>query len=249
MTHLQHSISSDLSKYVKTIHYNKDYFPEHEMDKYLPDGTINIIFELTENPKYIYDNKTLLKKQECKTVWFSGVLKDYITITSSCEEMMVVVFNPGAGFPLIHNTAALYTNKVIQAEKIFGNSILELLDELKKSTKPETKFKEIEKWLRVQLKEDDFYTDIIQNAIQQIESTASEVNIKEVAKKSGFSQKQFIEIFKKYVGITPKQLHRIKRFNEILSAIENNDNLPIPFLPITGLLYKGLINSLFSLLA
>ena len=85
---------------------------------------------------------------------------------------MVVVFNPGAGFPLIHNTAALYTNKVIQAEKIFGNSILELLDELKKSTKPETKFKEIEKWLRVQLKEDDF-----NNIIKSKEVLVSEENI------------------------------------------------------------------------
>lgn len=225
MIHLQHNISSDLAKYVHTIHYNKDYYPDHEMDKYLPDGTINIIFELTNNPKFIFDNETHLKRQECKSVWFSGVLKDYITISSSCEEMMVIVFKPGAGFPLVHKPASLFTNKVIQAEEIFGNSILKLLDELKKPSEPETKFGEIEKWLKKQLKEDDFYTDIIQKSIHEIENLAIEVNIKEIAEKSGFSQKQFIQIFKKYVGITPKQLHRIKRFNEILSAIENNDKI------------------------
>ena len=195
------------------------------MDKYLPDGTINIIFELTNNPKFIFDNKTLLKKQECKDVWFSGVLKDYITISSSCEEMMVIVFKPGAGFPLIHKSASLFTNKVIQAEEIFGNSILQLLNELKNSTNPETKFQEIEKWLRLQLKDDDFYTDIIQHAIHEIENNYSEIKLKDISEKSGFSQKQFIQIFKKYVGITPKQLHRIKRFNEILVALENKDRI------------------------
>ena len=225
MIHQLHTISPELSKYVLTIHYNKDYYPEHIMDKYLPDGTINIIFELTNNPKYIYDNETKKKKQECRDVWLSGVLKDYITITSSCEEMMVIVFKPGAGFPLTHKSAALFTNKVLPAQEVFGESIIGLLEELKKPTDPETKFMEIETWLKVQLKEDDFYTDIIQFAIREIENSPTEINIKSIADKTGFSQKQFIQIFKKYVGITPKQFHRIMRFNEILSAVENKEKI------------------------
>ena len=52
-----------------------------------------------------------------------------------------------------------------------------------------------------------------------------EPTLKYIAEKSCFSQKKFIQIFKKYVGITPKQLHRIKRFNEILVALENKDRI------------------------
>lgn len=205
--------------------YHKDYFPNHTMDKYLPDGTTNIIFELTGTPKFIFDNNTKKEKQKCSDVWFSGVLKDYITISSTSEEMIVLVFKPGAGFPLIRKSADSYSNKVVPAEEIFGESILELHSKLILPTSPKEKFLLIEEWLLNQFKENDFYTDIIQFAINAIENSPSQINITELAKKTGFSQKQFIQLFKKYVGITPKQFHRITRFNEILSVVENKEKI------------------------
>lgn len=225
MVFKKHTFKKELSKYVADLIYHKDYDPEHKMDKYLPDGTINIIFELTGNPKFIYDNSSAKPIQECSDVWFSGVLKDYITISSNHEEMMVLVFKPGAGFPLIHKSAAHFSNKVVPAEEIFGSAILELHSELKQPTVPEVKFSKIESWLQGQLKEDDFYTGIIQYAIRAIENTPSNINITALARKSGYSQKQFIALFKKYVGITPKQFHRIIRFNEILAAVENKEKI------------------------
>ncbi|WP_298901755.1 helix-turn-helix transcriptional regulator [uncultured Psychroserpens sp.] len=220
-----HTISPSLSKYVAAMIYNKDYYPECEMDKYLPDGTINIIFELTGTDKFIFDNNTKKKKQGYSDVWFSGVLKDYITISAASEEMIVVVFKPGSGFPLIHKSVNLYTNKVVQANEIFGTSILELHTQLKAPTSPQEKFNAIEKWLLPQFKEDDFYTNIIHFAIDTIQNSSSKISIANLAKKTGFSQKQFIQLFKKYVGITPKQFHRIIRFNEILAALENKEKI------------------------
>ncbi|GAA0872438.1 helix-turn-helix transcriptional regulator [Gangjinia marincola] len=214
-----------LEKYVADLLYHKDYFPEHKKDKYLPDGTINIIFELTDNPKFIYDNMSGKMIQECNDVWFSGVLKDYITISSHHEEMMILVFKPGAGFPLIHKDISTFTNQVVSAEEIFGESILNLLKELKQPTTPEEKFKAIEKWLDNQLKEDDFYLEVIRYAIEAIENSPTQINLSELSEKLGYSQKQFIKLFKKYVGLTPKQFHRIVRFNEILAAVENKETI------------------------
>ena len=195
------------------------------MDKYLPDGTINIIFELSGVPKYIFDNTSKIEIQECRDIWFSGVLKEYITISAHAEEMMVVVFKPGAGFPLTHKEASIYTNKVTPAEQVFGKSITALHAKLKAHSSPEEKFMEIENWLSGQLRADDFYVNIVRQAVVSIQNASSEISISELANKSGYSQKQFIELFKKYIGVTPKQLHRIVRFNEILSAIEKKENI------------------------
>ena len=103
------------------------------MDKYLPDGTINIVFELAGKPKYIYDNSSKEKKQECKDVWFSGVLQEYITISAESEEMLVVVFKPGSGYSLTYKPSSLFTNKVIPAVEIFGTSILNLHRQIKQN--------------------------------------------------------------------------------------------------------------------
>ncbi len=205
--------------------YVKDHYPEHEMEKYLPDGTVNIIFELSGNPKYIYDNDTKLPKKAYSDVWFSGVLKDYITISAHSEEMLVVVFKPGAGYLLTHQSADSYTDKVVPASKVFGASITKLHANLKLLKTPEEKFEAIEQWISGQFKEDDFYTDMIQYAVETIQNTSSRISIAELAEKSGYSQKQFIALFKKYVGITPKQFHRITRFNQILATVENEKRI------------------------
>ena len=221
----KYQIPNRFEKYISNLLYHKDYFPQHEKDKYLPDGTINIIFELTDNPKYIYDNKTGKLKQKCSDVWFSGVLKDFITISSHHEEMMVLVFKPGAGFPLVHTSVSKYTNSVVPAEEVFGESILKLFQELKLPTISEEKFLAIERWLDNQLNPDDFYLEVIRYAIEAIENSPTQINLSKLSEKLGYSQKQFIQLFKKYVGITPKQFHRIVRFNEILSAVENGEEL------------------------
>ena len=140
MIYQSHKISPEMSKYLTAIHYHKDYYTDHEMDKYLPDGSMNLIFELSGTPKFIYDNVTQKKKEKFRDTWFSGVHTDFITISSNSEEMLVVVFKPGAGFPLLHKPIHLYSNKVIQAEKLFGESICVLHRQLKGSTSPQKKF-------------------------------------------------------------------------------------------------------------
>ncbi|MGX1930170.1 AraC family transcriptional regulator [Flagellimonas sp. 2504JD4-2] len=221
----QHQIPPRLEKYVADLLYHKDYYPKHEKDKYLPDGTINMIFELSDNPKFIYDNNTGKKVQEYKDVWFSGVLKDYITISSHHEEMMVLVLKPGAGFPLTNRNVSKFTNQVIPAEQVFGTDILKLLQELKLPSKPQKKFLAIENWLDGQLREDDFYLEVIRYSIEAIEESPTQINLGELSEKLGYSQKQFIQLFKKYVGLTPKQFHRIVRFNQILTAVENKEKI------------------------
>ena len=220
-----HIIPSHLSKYLVDIIYHRDFQPAHNKDRYLPDGTINIVFEFTGTPKYIYKKDTDQKIQECRDVWFSGVQKNFLTISSESEEMMVIVFKPGAGFPLLSKSVSEYTDKVIQAEEVFGLSIKKLHTSLKSIEKAEDKFQVIENWLEEQLSEDDFYTNIIQYAIDAIENSPTQINLSELSDKLGYSQKQFIQLFKKYVGITPKQFHRIVRFNEILTAVENKEEI------------------------
>ncbi len=220
-----HIISSQLSKYLSDIVYHKDFQPVHIKDKYLPDGTINIVFEFTGKPKYIYKNGTDQKIQECRNVWFSGVQKNYLTISAESEEMMVVAFKPGAGYSLIQKSISNYTNKVFQAEEILGLEILELHKYLKEAKSPEIKFELVENWLESQFNTDDFYTDIIRYAIEAIENSPTQINLSELSDKLGYSQKQFIQLFKKYVGLTPKQFHRIVRFNEILTTVENKENI------------------------
>lgn len=210
---------AELAEYVLSIVYYKDFKVEHTMDKFLPDGTTNLVINLYDEPRYIYDNSTLNKKQECKECWFSGMQTEYLTISSDNEsEMLVVSFKAGGSFPFIDQNLYQFINKVVHAKNVFPN-ILELRTQLIQTHESDHKIKVAEDWLKANLKNDSFSGEIIQHFVKQIQNATGSLKFKEIAKQSGYSQKQFIHLFKKHVGLTPKQFHRIVRFNEILNAI------------------------------
>jgi AraC-like DNA-binding protein len=43
----------------------------------------------------------------------------------------------------------------------------------------------------------------------------------EVANKSGYSQRRFIEMFKNEVGLTPKHFQRLQRFRKVITAVQH----------------------------
>lgn len=218
--------SAPLDKHILNIVYYKDYQPEHDKDKFLPDCTTNLVIDFQDKPKHIYDNVSLFKKQTCNKAWFSGMHTEYMTIESSYDsEMMVISFKPGGSFPFIKTSLETFNNKVVDAAVVFGDDFFDFRNELISKESLDDILKCAEKWLLSQLEDTTFEGNIIQHFVEQINQTASSVKLKSVAEQSGYSQKQFIHLFKKYVGITPKQFHRIVRFNEILPSIHKKEDI------------------------
>ncbi|MCB1025494.1 MAG: helix-turn-helix transcriptional regulator, partial [Acidobacteria bacterium] len=67
----------------------------------------------------------------------------------------------------------------------------------------------------------------IVSSIQKIKSDPKfqQNNLQQLIDESGYSQKQFISLFKEYVGIAPKYFQRIIRFSEILAKIHADEKL------------------------
>ena len=68
-----HIPSFPLNQFVESFIYYRDYNPVHSVDRFLPDGNVNIVIDLTDYPKYIYDNETLKEIQACRKFFVSRV--------------------------------------------------------------------------------------------------------------------------------------------------------------------------------
>lgn len=55
-----------LNQFVESFIYYTNFNPAHSVDRFLPDGNINVVIDLTDYPKFIYDNHTLKEIQSCK---------------------------------------------------------------------------------------------------------------------------------------------------------------------------------------
>ncbi len=210
-----------LNQYIGYLTYYSGYMPEHFIERLVPDGTVNIIINLDEIPKYIYDNHTLEKKIRFTRAWVSGMQSNYISISAeSGSEMMIIQFLPGGSFPFLKIPVNELQDIVIDAELILGNKFIELRDRINETNEIKRKFDIVEYWFLKKYEEKFEPDDVIKLTIDKIKRNPSVENLQIIRDSTGYSQKQFIHIFKKYVGLTPKLYQRIVRFNHVLTEIK-----------------------------
>lgn len=120
-----------LNQFIESFIYYKDYKPIHTLDRFLPDGNVNVVIDLTDYPKFIYDNYNLKEIQSCKNVWFSGIRNNYITIPSGQDsEMFIINFHKGKAYPFVEMPLNELTDYVVDGELVMTSEILNMREAL-----------------------------------------------------------------------------------------------------------------------
>src|SRR5580658_3788914 len=127
MTHHFHLPAPPLDRFIAGFTWYKDYQPSHRLDRYLPNGNTEIIIDLTDESRYIYDNLTLKPLQSFKGLWISGLRKEYITIPSGAgQEMFIIEFRKGMAHSFLGMPLSEITGQVIEGPAILDNAFSEL---------------------------------------------------------------------------------------------------------------------------
>ena len=220
-----HLLKKPLDKFIESIFYFNNFLPNHSIERVVPTGHIFIVFELDGFIRNTFDNNTLEPNGTFSKVWISGMHKNYLSISAhQNSEMLVIQFKPFGGFPFFHFPIHKLNNKVILAEEIFGNEILELRKQI--LTKPNSfdKFTIVENWLNAKCDLNKFPNDELISIVGQISSQALSKHTA-IVKSYPKSQKHLIEQFKKFCGHTPKVLHSIFRFSNLLNQINKQQKI------------------------
>jgi AraC-like DNA-binding protein len=215
-----------LSQFVESFIYYRDFNPSHSVDRFLPDGNVNVVFDLTEEPKFIYDNDTLKEIQACKRVWFSGIRTNYITIPSGRDsEMFILNFHKGKAYPFVEMPLHALTNYVVDAELVLTNGILEMRESLLAIASIAGKFAYAERHLLAQFGGKLAENPFVDYAVGAILHSPSQLSMEAIAQKVGYSQKHLIQLFKHSVGLTPKAFMKVIRFQKAVMELEQKRNI------------------------
>lgn len=215
-----HLPTPPLNSFISHFYYFSGYSPHNSIDRFLPDGEVQLIIDLTATPKYIYDNDSLEIIQSCTRVWFSGFRTLPITIPSGkASELIVVEFQKGKSYPFLKVPLHELTNLVVDAELVVKAEILTIREQLLEAPTIEEKFSLLEQQLLNFYQNNLSISPVVDFALNSLVQAPQVTNLKALSAKIGYSQKHFIQLFKKHVGVTPKAFLRVWRFQQAIQQI------------------------------
>lgn len=210
-----------LQQYVKSILYYRDYNPISKKERLLPNGLSQLIINLGNRTFRHFEGPNNNKEREYPSAIIAGIQTKNIFLDSSSRlSTMHVVLRPGALPAMFNVPAHAFKNQMVDLDTIAGYDMAVLRERLIEATNPEDKFQLLEAFLLSRLDRTYQPNPAVMFSIEQLENRNGTLLIKEIRDKVGYSQRHFSELFKKLLGVAPKQYARICRFQGALSRIQ-----------------------------
>lgn len=221
MIYQSHIPAFPLNQFIEAFIYFERIEHEHTVDRFLPNGDTEILIDFHDTPQFIYHNDSLKEIQACNHVWASGVRTEPITIPSgSNAAMMVISFKKGMSYPFFPFPMNEISGCVVDADLVWGSDFANLRERLLEIKDIGLRFETVEDFLLTQFHSTLIVNPCVAFALDQMIHRPDGLNIGRMNQKIGYSQKHFIGMFKKQVGITPKAYLKIMRFQKAVSQIE-----------------------------
>src|SRR3990172_3293699 len=123
----RHVPRAPLSSFIECFISYSGYEAKHAIDRFLPDGNTEIIIDLTDTPKPIYDNVTLTEIQSCRYCWASGIRTEPISIPSGNDSaMFIIAFRKGMAAPFFPVPMDEVRDSVVQADLLWREFFTDL---------------------------------------------------------------------------------------------------------------------------
>ncbi len=219
-----HVPSYPLRQFVKSMIYYRDYTADSPFEKLLPDGNAQLIIELDGEYRRIQDTNQQ-SHLYFRSAWITGIqTKPVIYHSEQHASTLCIQFEADGLHALLGIPATEVSDKMIDASLLLGRSVIQLREYLLDCDKPFQIFNAAADYLKQRL----IVSKAERNIVNYIAKNVCLENLShtEMSRKSGYSRKHLIQVFKKHVGLSPKKYQRIFRFNRALSLL-HSANSPI----------------------
>jgi AraC-like DNA-binding protein len=211
-----------LSRFVELIWMLKGR-PHYSREKVLPNGAIELIINLGSYHKVI-DRNDSRRFEVFRNCWIAGMQEEYIIIGAFDESDLIGIrFQQGGAYPFLSLPMVELTNRVVESDQILGAFVAQLREQLMETNSAADRLLIIETMLmkRIGQKEPDPLAEYVSQKLRE----RPDRSIAELSRSAGVSDKHLIAIFKKNVGVTPKFLARIFRFQKVLGLVKDLDRV------------------------
>jgi AraC-like DNA-binding protein len=195
----------------------------HAHERIVPSGTLELVVNLNEDALRIYDPGSGVWREYSGAV-VSGAYRQYFVIDTRDHASIVGVhFKPGGAWPFLGVPPGELADRHIDLAMLWGSSAVELRERLCAAPTSQQRFALLEQTLRSCLAEAQPGHPAVPFALGRLARPG--VTVGAVAEDVHLSRRRFIQVFTSEVGMTPKRLSRVLRFQRA-SALARRINAP-----------------------
>ena len=210
-----------LDRHVEMLTYFAGLDPLHQREKLIPDGTIELIVDLGDTPKKLYADETGDTAVDFRRAWISGMQRRWIVIEAQPgASLLVVRFRPGGAHVLIHDDAATLTDSVFSLEDVLGRAAASLRDRVLEAPSAASRLDAAIAWLTERIGSAELHP-AVRHLVRRLDRPAG-LRVRDLAEETGFTERHVLNLFHRFVGVSPKQFARIRRFQGVLSRIASS---------------------------
>lgn len=210
-----------LSPFVECFWYVETSREETELrpDAILPNGTRNLIFNLSGNPHREFLSETCQHFQELKTYWLSGLRDSAVIVGPTVSTRVIGIrFKPAGLIPFLDVPSRELTNLTVNPDDLWGNEISEIHERLLTVPYIKDQFQLLESWLLGRFHYDSQYEGLLRS-MTILDRFSGHISIKQLSETANLSLRQYRRRFEHAVGVSPKKLTRILRFKKLIHCI------------------------------
>jgi len=225
MIYRLHKPGLPLSQFIDFFFYYDGHYAGHKMEKLLPDGSVDLLIDLTEPPKKLFHDEAGTSYTTLKKSWISGMKTDYILIDASVTNMIGVHFKPGGCYPFVDFPMLELNDLTIELDSIWGNEANSIREAILHEPCIDKRFSILENYFLQKGKNRMENHVLVHYSVNQLTQSPQMWTIKNLSDKTGITQKHLITLFKKYVGLSPKMFSRIYKFQKVIQCIEQQKKI------------------------
>lgn len=184
--------------------------PRHSQERIVPSGTLELVVNLNEDRLRIYDPFAKTWRRYSGAV-VSGAYRQFFVI-DTCDHASIVGvhFKPGGAWAFLGVPPGEIADQHVDLELLWGRPALELRERLCAAASAAERFELLEDALRSRLPKSRRGHQAVPVALARLARPG--VTVGEVAAGVQLSRRRFIEVFTAEVGMTPKRMSRVLRF-------------------------------------
>ena len=169
------------------------------------------------------------------TVDFNGIVSDGLTLLGANQKTismttlngwfdgMLLDFEPGGMYALLGIDLQQLVGKVLTVVDSDDQGLLQLDRLFKQASQPQKTAQLIDAFFLGHLpRVEDYRYTRLRKVIAACDEAKENISAAEMASVACLGERQFLRVFRNYVGITPKQFIRLRRFHRTIQHIQRN---------------------------